>query len=344
MRVSNERCIGCHATPTASTAMASLAEGVSCESCHGRASGWIEKHTATSWTKLTPHVKESQYGLVNTPDLNQRAAVCTRCHVGPGEINGQLFDANHDLIAAGHPPMNFEFTSYLAHLPPHWDTSRDRSFSDKTEQTRRDDFAVESWTAGQLASARAALQRLRTRGDRSRHADQPNAIWPEFAEYECSACHHTLQSTGPLRSPSGRAGRLVWEKWHLRGIRSLRVEAPVLEELSDVMAASSPNTAVVSRLAATGLVQLDEAQRQFARQRPAARDIVTALRLNAGNWNWDEATHAYLAVVALSDSYSNVAGGNVVLRQKLDEFRKLLEQPAVKHGADSRPARCATKT
>ncbi len=35
-------------------------------------------------------------------------------------------EVDHDLIAAGHPALRFEFATYFANLPPHWDVARDK--------------------------------------------------------------------------------------------------------------------------------------------------------------------------------------------------------------------------
>ncbi|HEV8058888.1 MAG TPA: hypothetical protein VGP68_03395, partial [Gemmataceae bacterium] len=47
---------------------------------------------------------------------------------------------------------------------------------------------VRAWALGQVLSAQAALELLATR------ASDTGRPWPEFAEYDCFACHHDLKS------------------------------------------------------------------------------------------------------------------------------------------------------
>ena len=82
----NGACVKCHATVFAGDANA----GVSCESCHGPASGYLKPHQ----TKGTYEAQVKQYGM--TPLLGNIlgwANQCTSCHV--------MDDTR--LIAAGHP-------------------------------------------------------------------------------------------------------------------------------------------------------------------------------------------------------------------------------------------------
>jgi hypothetical protein len=123
-----------------------------------------------------------------------RARTCTACHVGSGNR-----DVNHDLIAAGHPRLNFEFDTYLANLPRHWQPERDKE-------------RASAWQVGQLVSAEAALELLAYRADSKN--GQP---WPEFAEYDCFACHHDLKAKS-WRQQRGYAdrvpGTLPWSDWY----------------------------------------------------------------------------------------------------------------------------------
>ena len=50
-----------------------------------------------------------------------QAQVCVGCHVGaPAKDGVPARDLNHDLMAAGHPRLIFELSSYQANMPPHW--------------------------------------------------------------------------------------------------------------------------------------------------------------------------------------------------------------------------------
>ena len=72
---------------------------------------------------------------------------------------------------------------------------------------------AQAWRVGQVVSAEAALRLLIGRATAAKEKAQP---WPEFAEYDCYACHHGLQ--GPSwRQKRGYAGRvpgsLRWNDW-----------------------------------------------------------------------------------------------------------------------------------
>jgi hypothetical protein len=107
----NDRCTVCHspfaAVPASRLMPAAHAdEGVSCESCHGPASGWLRSHTRKDYTyadRIASGMSElrSSYGRANT---------CVACHeyLSP------------DIAKAGHPELIFELDSQTVSEPPHW--------------------------------------------------------------------------------------------------------------------------------------------------------------------------------------------------------------------------------
>lgn len=107
----NARCTVCHSpfeavSPARLMPSAHPDEGVSCESCHGAASGWLRSHTRTDYTyaqRLASGMNElrSAYGRANT---------CVACHeyLSP------------DIAKAGHPDLIFELDSQTVSEPPHW--------------------------------------------------------------------------------------------------------------------------------------------------------------------------------------------------------------------------------
>ena len=117
------RCLACHVTPL----LASLPQdsafvqeeklfGVGCESCHGSATEWLAPHTARDWQQ-----KKAARAMPDLADPMVHAKACVGCHVGAApDKNIPVRDVNHDLIAAGHPRLNFEFGSYQANMPAHW--------------------------------------------------------------------------------------------------------------------------------------------------------------------------------------------------------------------------------
>src|SRR5207249_2939948 len=127
-------------------------------------------------------------------------------------------DVNHDLIAAGHPRLNFEFGAFLANLPPHW-----KEKTHKPEECHN----ARTWAVGQVVAAQAALELLADRADPKK--EKP---WPEFAEYGCYACHHDLgePSWRQQRGYGGRTpGALPWSNWYFAMPRLLAGRDPLGE-------------------------------------------------------------------------------------------------------------------
>jgi hypothetical protein len=75
-------------------------------------------------------------------------------------------------------------------MPRHWPDAKDRN--PNSSPRGRQDFEARAWAMGQLVSTQARLILLADR------AGDPQKPWPEFAEYDCAACHHDL------RQPSAR--------------------------------------------------------------------------------------------------------------------------------------------
>src|SRR3989475_4759518 len=162
------KCLVCHAlspSPEQRGRVFEISEGVSCENCHGPASGWLGPHTTRNW----PHEKSLQLGMYDTRNLQKRAEKCLTCHLGTAE---KFVD--HEMIAAGHPDLTFELCIFTSYMPPHW------KMPDQSNPWRQ----VQAWGVGQAVQLRETLNRL------ARRASGP--IWPEYAELECFACHHKL--------------------------------------------------------------------------------------------------------------------------------------------------------
>ncbi|MFM9960117.1 MAG: multiheme c-type cytochrome [Planctomycetaceae bacterium] len=216
-----QRCLACHATVTKSqhsTVTKNLAskdgfaeDGVSCSSCHGVAGEWLGNTHAGRLGK-------SSTAMTNTKVLVPRAEVCVGCHVGSPIHEGQpRRDVDHDLIAAGHPRLNFEFSAYLSVLPAHWDVEKDRQRIREPSDPKKTpgNFAAESWVTGQFVAANAALDLLESRAVAN--------VWPEFSEISCYSCHHDLRwpsfrqklfDRDPPLSRQSPIGSFVWGTWY----------------------------------------------------------------------------------------------------------------------------------
>ena len=108
---SSARCTVCH-SPLQSVASSRLLgtarpdEGVSCETCHGAAGGWLRGHTRTDWNYNT-RVAAGMHDLRN---LYVRANACVACHQNLAP----------ELLKAGHPDLFFELDGQSVAEPKHW--------------------------------------------------------------------------------------------------------------------------------------------------------------------------------------------------------------------------------
>ena len=178
------KCLVCHSlyAPESKRARTfELNEGVSCENCHGPAGGWLGGHTTRDW----PHEKSVQLGMYDTRSLEKRTAKCLTCHLGTAD---KFVD--HEMIAAGHPDLTFELGLFTFVMPAHW------KMPEQDNPWRQ----VQAWGVGQAVQLRESLNRL------ARRANGP--IWPEYAEIDCFACHHSLtRPEDSWRQERGYAGR-----------------------------------------------------------------------------------------------------------------------------------------
>jgi len=348
-----ERCLACHATPQAADSKAPLpsewAFGVGCEACHGPAQEWLNPHTVSSGLDSWANVKamarkergpggvEERFGLKDLNNLAVRAEVCAGCHVGaPADPSRgiPLRDMNHDMIAAGHPRLNFEMSSYLANLPKHWvetewDEKEKKQVPIETAEQRQR-FEARVWSAGQVQSLAAALGLL---ADRAGDEKRP---WPEFADYDCYACHHDLWfgtkelSWRQQRGYPGRApGVVPWSDWYREmplllaerdGKAGRKDVATGLKALAGGMNKPIPSRGKAGQQAQTLAGQL----RPWAADLAAARweeNTIKSLREeivrhseNQGLNNWDAATQSCLALAALQ---AEIKG---LLRELIDKL------------------------
>jgi outer membrane murein-binding lipoprotein Lpp len=176
------KCLACHALYTTAEQRGrsfEIAEGVSCENCHGPASAWLGPHTTHDW----PHEKSIAVGMRDTRDVIHRTEKCLECHLGSKE---KFVD--HEMIAAGHPDLYFELDSFSAVMPRHWKVPRESAAGKPVEDASW--AGGRDWSTGQAVQLRASMERLTWRA-RSERYDKKDA-WPEYSELSCFACHHSL--------------------------------------------------------------------------------------------------------------------------------------------------------
>jgi hypothetical protein len=298
-------CLACHTNPLAAgTPDSPLLEqerayGVGCEACHGPAQRWLSPHTAKGYRAEQKRAD----GMTALEDSAQLARRCAGCHVGaaPDEDPGMpLRDVNHDLIAAGHPRLNFEFAAFLANLPPHW--------NEKASKRRSE---AQDWAVGQVVCARTALELLGYR------ADSRNEQWPEFAEYDCFACHHSLSepSGRQKRGYGGRMpGSLPWSLWYYAMPKALAKhdrpqKLPALAKLQELMSQPYPDPSRVRRGAHDADRELQALLSELAKKKytpDEVRHLLVTLaeegQKQAGD-HWDQDAQLYLGLAALDQAY-----------------------------------------
>jgi hypothetical protein len=190
--------------------------GVTCEACHGPAKDWIHPHweERSQWRYQSPAEKQDT-GFVNLRDPATKARKCLSCHLGDAR-EGKI--VTHEMYAAGHPPLaGFDAATYSLAMPRHWVPLSERS-EERFAKYRKIHGAANAYAAntrevllGGLAALESNLKLL------SDYAAAPSdhSAWPEFALYDCFACHHELQPQSLLlRSRGGRqAGRPPLRMW-----------------------------------------------------------------------------------------------------------------------------------
>ena len=310
-------CLRCHAVSYThssgedNNSKTQLREGVSCEACHGPAERWLTEHYLATWKNRNGEEKKS-LGFAPTKELGGRIELCAGCHIGSGDR-----EVNHDLIAAGHPRLAFEYTRfhYAPHYGKHW-----------TERESNPAFEVRAWFVGQVASMRRVVGLLQTRLE----TNQANRPWPELAEMSCYACHQGIgkqrtRSLAGLRAEHA-TGLPGWNLWYFSLVEVLERQGPLLfpgtttpklaslQELLRLMRTTPGQTGQLLKLSAQAQEELAQWQKLLEGKQvhaPAARallhDIAGHALITGGDpavetlrdYDWDYVTQHYLACAAL---------------------------------------------
>jgi hypothetical protein len=296
-------CLKCHVHPGYDRARPNFRkeDGVGCESCHGAAENWLAPHHRhETWSVLTAAEKHVA-GLADTKSLPGRASICVSCHVGSADAA-----VDHDLIAAGHPALRFEFATYFANLPAHWDVNKDK----RANSTQGIDFEARAWAIGQLVSAAGALDLL------VRRATPTSGMpWPELAELNCFSCHHDLQVKSGRQNArhldKRRPGTLMWSDWYYA----------MLPRLDKTVSSDKPSAALNRFLDYRKAHSVPLTNDERAALATQAKDLAHLLKASAAmpvrnsntfgtlmqrldgvqgfDQTWDDATQQYLALLAL---------------------------------------------
>jgi hypothetical protein len=175
----SRECVDCHAHNPATRAPKpapahSVADGISCEGCHGPAQRWIASHTAPEAT----HASNIRDGLYPVDQPLARAKLCLSCHFGSSEKY-----VSHRIMAAGHPRMSFEMETFTNLQPAHFKVDADYI------RRKGNIDGVRIWAIGQAVAVSTQIDILL---DPQRGRD--GAV-PELTLFDCHACHHPMADT-----------------------------------------------------------------------------------------------------------------------------------------------------
>lgn len=168
----SDKCLVCHA-PSVKLAPGGAhrkIDGVSCEHCHGPAQEWLQPHVERDWKS-----KKSGYyarGFYDNANFKSRAERCAACHT----------DIDHEIVAGGHPPLQFEMVAY-AQIMKHWDDQEDQPAGS---------FNVDPtlWAVGQVVGMKNLLDMVVARAGDSNY--QSIGKFSHFESRNCYQCHHKL--------------------------------------------------------------------------------------------------------------------------------------------------------
>jgi hypothetical protein len=170
-------CVDCHAHNPAADKRGPqfrVADGVSCEACHGAAERWLGLHLVSGGDRQ----QNIAAGLYPTEAPVQRARLCLSCHFG--DANKQI---THRIMGAGHPQLRFELDTFTAVQPAHYKVDEDY-----VKRKPRGLGAVQVWAVGQ---AMAVSELMAAVADPRRNRD---GIFPELVLFDCQSCHHPMSS------------------------------------------------------------------------------------------------------------------------------------------------------
>ncbi len=315
-----ELCLRCHSTFTDNMLTGErfqLSDGVGCESCHGPSGNWLTVHFQRGFKGMSVEDK-AKVGLWPTKNLAFRAQLCTTCHVGDGSK-----EVNHDLIAAGHPRLNFELGGYHGIYHKHWNETSNKD----PNKNQPPDFEARLWKIGQFTSAKAAVDLLALRAETSKLAlDKGGRPWPEFAEYACYSCHKSLPLLEEKDAPrleqkykGRRAGSFLYGTWYLSMLPPLVSKTgngALVQQLGDLRTAmeqATPDAVDVAKKAraASSTLQglINRAAGMPALEVAQLRDFAKAFAENgqkrAPAMDWDDATQLYLSLAAMHNALSD---------------------------------------
>lgn len=222
---SSPACLACHGPDPGAGQSPLHRQGVSCESCHGPSGGiegkegWALAHTFAAWREKTPAQKR-EMGMNDMRSPVSQAETCLSCHVGDPRL-GRL--VTHEMYAAGHPPLPpVELAAFTEAEPKHWRylIEKPKPIQEAAKFDPGSNERVKLGVVGGVVAFKKSLEVIAAVAE-VRPLDDANSQkaagdrWPEFALYDCYACHHELAYPGWRQArgfpgPPGRVKPFLW--------------------------------------------------------------------------------------------------------------------------------------
>jgi hypothetical protein len=307
------RCTVCHAVGSTEK---SRSDGVACEACHGAAEKWLGPHTQTN-----SHASSVAAGMTDTKVLHVRAGMCLGCHLGTKD---KVVD--HELIAAGHPDLNFELDTFGWAQPAHYREVRAAAGKSLPR--------VRVWAVGQAAALAEGMRMLAQRAGRN---------WPEFSELECYQCHHELRldSWRIQRGYGGRKpGSLQVNTARTEVVRVLVAQAApeqrnaldgAINQVAAAVANQLHDGSAIAQAAARGAQQGDALVARFEKQdftAEQARGIVRALAADIPRIASSGVNAAEVATMSLDSLIAAITGNSPSGQAAMTPLYDFLEHPS----------------
>ncbi len=319
-------CLDCHADNVAEARRGErfqIEDGIGCEGCHGGAEEWIDTHA----TGEASHADNIERGMYPTDRPGARARLCLDCHYSHPDSR-----MSHRLMAAGHPRLQFELSTFSRIQPPHYRVDADY------RERKRAPTAAQTWAVGEVIAARKTLETIR---EDLYHG----GTFPELYYFDCQSCHHDLADPDWVDASKGATGLgdVPLEAASLRIVGLML--APIAPELADEwrsrldkLQAATRRGPRALRRAADQLQQLTRPVRGELGSTPldgeriveAMRAIVAAGRERGfGDRTWaDQATMALASLLTTARDRAVLKGVAVErLETSLDALYAALDDP-----------------
>jgi hypothetical protein len=167
------------------------------------------------WRRFSRKEKETLFGMTDLWDSATRATKCASCHIGNPDEQKVV---THAMFAAGHPPMpGLETATFSDAQPRHWDYLREKRPAIQKDQgfnpSKREQ--AELVAVSGIVALRETMNLYAAQARQDGLVRQPETHWPDFARFDCYACHHDLQipSWRQARGYPGTPGRPSVPTW-----------------------------------------------------------------------------------------------------------------------------------